>query len=89
MKVVDEGRMLPNGQAQGSSGLNNNPNKAEAEVREQSALDIVESVLRPSSLIYLSLVSIISITWQKKRVKVIVFTLSAMTQKMARRCLLE
>ncbi len=89
MKVVDEGRMLPNGQAQGSSGLNNSPIKAEAEVREQSALDIVESVLRPSSLIYLSLVSIISITWQKKRVKVIVFTLSAMTQKMARRCRLE
>jgi len=48
MKMVDEGRMLPNGQAQGSSGLNNNPIKAEAEVREQSALDIVESVLLPS-----------------------------------------
>jgi len=50
MKVVDEGRMLPIGQAQDSSGLNNNPIKAEAEVREQSALDIVESVHRPSSL---------------------------------------
>ncbi len=35
MKVVDEGRMLLNGQAQSSSGLNNNPIKAEAEVREQ------------------------------------------------------
>ncbi len=45
MKVVDEGRMLPNGQAQGSSGLNNNPIKAEAEVREQSALDIVGGVV--------------------------------------------
>ncbi len=52
MKVVDEGRMLPNGQAQGSSGLNNNPIKAEVEVREQSALDNVESVLRPSSLFF-------------------------------------
>ena len=49
MKVVDEGRMLLNGQAQGSSGLNNNPIKAEVDVREQSALDIVESVLLPSS----------------------------------------
>ena len=48
MKVVDEGRMLPNGQAQGGSGLNNNPIKAEAEVRKQSSLDIVESVLLPS-----------------------------------------
>ena len=50
MKMVDERRMLPNGQAQGSSGLYNNPIKAEAEVSEQSALEIVESVLRPSSL---------------------------------------
>ena len=51
MKVVEEGRMLPSGQAQDSSGLNNNPIKAEAEVRdEQSALDILESVYRPSSL---------------------------------------
>jgi len=50
MKVVDEGRMLVNGQAQGSSGLYSNPFKAEAEVRDQSALDIVESVLGPSSL---------------------------------------
>jgi hypothetical protein len=33
MKVVDEGRMLLNGWAQGSSGLNSNP-KVEAEVRE-------------------------------------------------------
>ena len=50
MKVADDGRMLPNGQAQGSIGLNNNPIKAEAEVREQSALDIiVEIVLLPSS----------------------------------------
>ena len=51
MNVVEDGMMLPNGQAQGSSGLNNNPIKeeAEAEVREQSALDIVESVLLPSS----------------------------------------
>ena len=49
MKVVDEGRMLPNGQTQGSSGLNNNPIKAEVEVREQSALDIAESFLLPSS----------------------------------------
>ncbi len=48
MKVVDNGRMLPNGQAQGSSGLNNNPIKAEAKVREQSTLDIAESVLLPS-----------------------------------------
>ena len=49
MKLVDEGRMLLNGQVQGSSGLNNNPIKAEVKVREQSALDIVESVLLPSS----------------------------------------
>jgi hypothetical protein len=35
MKVVDEGRMLPNGQAQGISGLSNNP--IETEVREHSA----------------------------------------------------
>ena len=51
MKVVDAGKMLPNGQAQGISGLNNNPIKAkvEAEVREQSALVIFESVLLPSS----------------------------------------
>ena len=49
MKVVDEERMLPNGQAQGSSGLINNPIKVEAEVREQSALDIAESILLPSS----------------------------------------
>ena len=48
MKAVDEGRMLPNAQAQGSSGLNNNPIKVEAKVCEQSALDIVESVLLPS-----------------------------------------
>ena len=34
MKVVDEGRMLLNGQAQGSSGLNKTHIKAEAEVRE-------------------------------------------------------
>ena len=50
MKVV--GRILLNGQGQdqGSSGLNNIHIKAEAEVREQSdALDIVESVLLPSS----------------------------------------
>ena len=59
MKVVDEGRMLLNGQgqAQGSSGLNNNPIKAEAEVREQSALDIVESVLLPSSLFLYNTIS--------------------------------
>jgi hypothetical protein len=52
MKVVDEGRMLLNGQAQGSSGLNKihiNKAKAEVEVRDLSALDIVESVLLPSS----------------------------------------
>ncbi len=79
MKVVDERRMLPNGQAQGSSGLNNNPIKAEAEVREQSALDNVESVLRSPSLIYLSLFGFISIRCQKKGVIVIVFTLSVMT----------
>jgi hypothetical protein len=48
MKVVNEGRMLLNGWAQGSSGLNSNPIKVEAEVREQSALDFVESVLLPS-----------------------------------------
>jgi hypothetical protein len=48
MKVVDEGKMLLNGRAQGSSGLNSNPKKVEAEVREQSALDIIESVLLPS-----------------------------------------
>ncbi len=59
MKVVDEGRMLPNGQAQGSSGLNNNPIKAKAEVREQSALDIVESVLLPSSLFLRIVISLI------------------------------
>ena len=42
---MDEGRTPPNGQAQGRSGLNNIPIKAEAEVRdEQSALDIAESV---------------------------------------------
>jgi hypothetical protein len=49
MKVVDKGRMLLNDRAQGSSGLNKiHINKAEVEVREQSALDIVESVLLPS-----------------------------------------
>ncbi len=49
MKVVDEGRMLLNGWAQGSSGLNQiHINKGEVEVREQSALDFVESVLPPS-----------------------------------------
>jgi len=57
MKVVDEGRMLPNGQAQGSSGLNNNPIKAEVEVCEQSALDIFESVLLPSSFFLHSFIS--------------------------------
>jgi hypothetical protein len=36
MKVVDEGMMLPNAQAQGSSGLNKNPIKAEAEVSKSS-----------------------------------------------------
>ena len=50
MKVVDDGRKLPNGQAQGSSGLNTIPIKAESEVREQLTLDIVYSVHRPSSL---------------------------------------
>ena len=47
MKVVDEGRMLLNGQGQdhGSSGLNNVDIKVEAEVCEQSALDFVENVL--------------------------------------------
>jgi hypothetical protein len=51
MKLVDAGKMLPNGQAQGISGLNNNPIKAEAEaeVREQQALVIIKSVLQPSS----------------------------------------
>ena len=49
MKVVDEGRNLLSGQAQGSSGLNKNPIKAEAEVREQSSVEIVENFLRPSS----------------------------------------
>ena len=57
MKVVDEERMLPNGQAQGSSGLNSNPIKAEAEVREQSTLDFVESVLLPSSFFLLIAIS--------------------------------
>jgi hypothetical protein len=52
MKVVDEGRMLPIGQVQGSSGLNNNPIKAEAEVRERSALDIPERVLLPTFFFY-------------------------------------
>jgi len=51
MKVGDKGRMLLNGQgqAQGSSGLNNNPIKTEAEVRKKSSLVIFESVLLPSS----------------------------------------
>jgi hypothetical protein len=40
--------MLPIGQAQGISGLNNNTIKVEAEVREQSALVIIKSVLQPS-----------------------------------------
>ena len=57
MKVVDEVMMLPNGQAQGSSGLNNNPIKADAEVREQSASDITESDLLPSSLFLHILIS--------------------------------
>ena len=47
MKLVDEERILPNGQAQGSSGLNNNPIKAEAKVRWDFSLYIVESVLLP------------------------------------------
>ena len=51
MKVVDEERMLLNGQAQGSSGLIRNLINAEVEVREQSALDIAESVLLPSSFL--------------------------------------
>ena len=46
MKVVDEGRMLLNGQGQGSGELNSNHIKAEAEVREQSdALDFVKGVM--------------------------------------------
>jgi hypothetical protein len=51
MKVVDAGTMLPNGQAQGSSGLNNNPinGEAKAKVREQSVLDIFDSFLFLSS----------------------------------------
>jgi len=49
MKVVNEGRMLLNGWAQGSSGLNKiHINRADAEVREQSALDFVKRVLLPS-----------------------------------------
>ncbi len=45
MKVVDEGRMLPNGQTQGSSKSNSNPIKAEAKVWGDFSLDIVENVL--------------------------------------------
>ena len=48
MKVVDERRMLLNGQAQGSSGLNSNPIKAEAKVLGDFSLVIDESVLLPS-----------------------------------------
>ncbi len=55
MKVVDEGKMLLNGQVQdhGSSGLNNVDNKAEAEVREQEsdAFVIVERVFCFASII--------------------------------------
>ena len=43
--MVDEGRMLLISHVQGSSGLNKNLFKAAAEVREQSALDIPDSVL--------------------------------------------
>jgi hypothetical protein len=50
-------KMLPNGQAQGSSGLNNNTNKAEAEVREQFALVIIKKDLQPSSLFLLIVIS--------------------------------
>ena len=52
MKVVDEGRMLPNDQAQGSIELNNKSINVEAKVkvREKSLLDIFESVLLPSSI---------------------------------------
>ena len=59
MKVVDELRMLLNGQSQGSSGLNSNPIKleAEAEVREQSTLDFVESALLPSSFFLIIAIS--------------------------------
>ena len=52
MKVVEAGIMLPNGQAQGSKGLNSNPinANAKAKVREQSVLDIFDSFLFLSSL---------------------------------------
>ena len=60
MKVVDEGRMLLNGWAQGSSGLNKiHINKGEVEVREQSALDIAESVLLPSYVFLHTRISLI------------------------------
>ena len=56
MKVADEGRMLLNGQNQGSSGLVNNPIKAEEEVRTwASSLDIVECILLPSSFFYIAI----------------------------------
>ena len=56
MKVVDEGKMLLNGQVQdhGSSGLNNFDNKAEAEVRERESDAFVRecSALPPSSFFF-------------------------------------
>ena len=39
MNVVEDGMMLPNGQAQGSSGLNSNPTKAEANLCEDFSLN--------------------------------------------------
>ena len=58
MKVVDEGRMLLNGQDHGSSGLNNVDMKVEAEakVREQesNASDIIERVFCYASTILFS-----------------------------------
>ena len=50
--------MLLNGQGRGSSGLKNIYIKAEAEVREQSALNMVESVLLCFDLMFSSYCSL-------------------------------
>ena len=63
MEVLDGRRLLLSDQAQGSRGLNNNPIKVEAEVREQSVLDFVVSVLllHPIFCIYIFLFHIFAI----------------------------
>ena len=76
MKVVDEGSIIPYGQAQGSSGLNKKPIKVEAKVCEQSALDIVESVLLPSHVFLQIAISHIKISFAF--ILFIIFTLQSL-----------